>query len=1385
MKTTNRKQSASGGFVKASLVAALVLTFLNQVVAQSDPALFWSKVSGPWTSEFDGSFGAIAVHPTSPNIIFIGSSVLGGPGVLKSSDGGATWTAKNTGIQKLGLFSQNYPGITKIVFSPSNPSIIYLSAAVENGFAGGAGYVYRSADGGETWQKINGQQNIFGIYQIQNAVLDLDVNPQNPNIVYIGVAAQGILKTVNGGTDWNTIYAASPAPNEIDYFNVVRVSPTDPNTVFFSGFHDIVIGAIPTIFGEIPNTEGLLPFLLKKSTDGGSNWTPIGNLPQAALFTDLQFEKASGNWYVSTIAYKTPLWFPEQNFGIFKSPDSGQNWQAINSTTFGSLDQIPFVALMANPSSVNKGVFASTGFGDLVIATTDTGSHWLRLDPSLLNAYIGRSALAGNKFFILTSLGIWFTDISSMYAPAAPTISSVSPATLPPSGSPQLITINGANFLPSGDPNASALVFYDPANTTYNRTPINVTATSMQYNITVQSATGTWKVKVVNGGVESLPYSFTVSSSPAAQLTGLSISGPATVNENASGQFTAKAIFSDGFNPTVTPTWSVSSGPASISASGQLNAGSVSANTAATVSASYTSGGVAKTASANVTVVDTDAICGYQFQQIIVNPNFAGGGSGWTLTGAFQADSRFATCRSCPGYAYLANADGSAGNNLSGVLSQTFTIPGNAVEAALDFWDRTTTTETKGSFIDRLNVRLRLSNNSLVGLADIWNSNANTAYTQHSIDLVAYKGQTVTLEFAGTTDASGPTTFRIDDVTLNVTTTIPPTPVSLVISGPSSVTEGGTGHYYATMIYCDATTANVSALTWGNNTPLVVSFTSGGLLTAGLVSQDTVVSIYTTATVNGQNYQAFKDVTVVNQPVTFSSLAISGPSSMNENSSGQFAATAIFSDGTSQAVTPSWSENSSATSISGSGLLTTGEVGSDTTVTVSASYTIGGVTRNASQQVTVINVPPPPTLTSLNISGPSSVNENSSAQFFAAASFSDGSSQVVDTTWSEDSAATSISIFGLLSAGEVASDTSVTISASYTTGGVTRNAQKGVTVLNTTGTPTYTLTVNAVNGTVAKNPNQANYVSGSQVVLTASAASGYQFNNWSGDTNGSQNPLTVTMTVNKNITANFASVPPQTGKQLTEMGVSNSVIRFVLNGPTGSNYVIQVSSNLVSWVNRYVKTIPGGGSTIVTEALAGHGRRFYRAVTNDTGSFVVQPGPLDSQDIWTTSFYSYAPGGSTPGGGQNDNRLRVGGWGDLYYSLLQFNLADLPTNVTSAVLYLYCYNQSGGGTTMYFDRVTSSWDWRTSGTGRDHERLWWADQPSSSLWGTNPIPNPTQGQWYSVDITALYNAWQNGTYPNYGVQFRPVNSGNNNFNEFYSADYTDDLSLRPKLVITK
>lgn len=171
------------------------------------------------------------------------------------------------------------------------------------------------------------------------------------------------------------------------------------------------------------------------------------------------------------------------------------------------------------------------------------------------------------------------------------------------------------------------------------------------------------------------------------------------------------------------------------------------------------------------------------------------------------------------------------------------------------------------------------------------------------------------------------------------------------------------------------------------------------------------------------------------------------------------------------------------------------------------------------------------------------------------------------------------------------------------------------------------------------------------------------------------------------------------------------------------------------------------------------------------------------QDIWTTSVYSYAPGGGGPGGGLADEYLKVGGYADLYYSLLQFSLSGLPQAATNVQLLLYNLDSNGGTPTdLYLFKITQSWNWTSQGTGRDRLRLWWADQPAAILYRSTPIPAPRVNSPFNIDITDLYNSWRSGSTPNYGIELRPV-SNNNNFDVFGSSR-NPKSALRPALVIT-
>ena len=124
----------------------------------------------------------------------------------------------------------------------------------------------------------------------------------------------------------------------------------------------------------------------------------------------------------------------------------------------------------------------------------------------------------------------------------------------------------------------------------------------------------------------------------------------------------------------------------------------------------------------------------------------------------------------------------------------------------------------------------------------------------------------------------------------------------------------------------------------------------------------------------------------------------------------------------------------------------------------------------------------------------------------------------------------------------------------------------------------YTLTVNAANGTVVKNPNQASYASGTSVQLTATANSGYTFTGWSGDITGTANPVTVTMNSNKAITANFTSattvsaptLTPASGTYTSAQNVtlstttSGATIRYTADGSVPTETVGTVYSGPIS-----------------------------------------------------------------------------------------------------------------------------------------------------------------------------------------------------------------------------
>ena len=96
--------------------------------------------------------------------------------------------------------------------------------------------------------------------------------------------------------------------------------------------------------------------------------------------------------------------------------------------------------------------------------------------------------------------------------------------------------------------------------------------------------------------------------------------------------------------------------------------------------------------------------------------------------------------------------------------------------------------------------------------------------------------------------------------------------------------------------------------------------------------------------------------------------------------------------------------------------------------------------------------------------------------------------------------------------------------------------------------------------------------------------------------------------------------------------------------------------------------------------------------------------------------------------------MRVGGWADWYYSLIQFDVSTLPANVSSVMLRLYDLSMNSGvlPSDVILDQIMAPWDWRTQPLGPlalDRQRLWWVNRPPAKPI-SGVLAGPKVGQYW-------------------------------------------------------
>ena len=167
--------------------------------------------SEPGEADRDSVFRSLSVHPTDADIVWVGSERNG---ILKSTDGGTTWTRQRSGLRHTnGL----YPEVWDIAVSTSDPDILLAATLdspgpVTGDYPSSIAGVYKSTDGGENWVRKN-----CGIES--SRVNSVRFDPADPNIVVAGVeggtpsftsladqySAGGLYRSTDGGENWTEI----------------------------------------------------------------------------------------------------------------------------------------------------------------------------------------------------------------------------------------------------------------------------------------------------------------------------------------------------------------------------------------------------------------------------------------------------------------------------------------------------------------------------------------------------------------------------------------------------------------------------------------------------------------------------------------------------------------------------------------------------------------------------------------------------------------------------------------------------------------------------------------------------------------------------------------------------------------------------------------------------------------------------------------------------------------------------------------------------------------------------------------------------------------------------------------------------------------------------
>jgi len=323
-------------------------------VAQVNGGVWKSDDYGrTWNPIFDHessqSVGSIAVAPSDPNIIYVGSGeglhrpdLSVGNGIYKSTDAGKTWT-------HLGLVDGQQ--IPAVAIDPRDPNKVFAAVLGHPYGPNQERGIYRSTDGGQTWQRVIAKDENTGGSDVQ-------IDPSNPDVVYAAMwegregpwednngfngSNGGLFKSTDGGNTWRGL--TNGLPKDLSQINIA-IAPSNPRRLY---------AVLSTAAGKLT---------VYRSDDAGESWSEITTDPRASG------RIGGGDLAVPKVDPKDPDLVYVASTVTMRSTDGGKTWSGFRGAPGGD----DYQNLWINPNDGNIILVVSD---QGAIVTVNRGQSW-------------------------------------------------------------------------------------------------------------------------------------------------------------------------------------------------------------------------------------------------------------------------------------------------------------------------------------------------------------------------------------------------------------------------------------------------------------------------------------------------------------------------------------------------------------------------------------------------------------------------------------------------------------------------------------------------------------------------------------------------------------------------------------------------------------------------------------------------------------------------------------------------------------------------------------------------------------------------------------------------------------------------------------------------